>query len=631
MNRIVFGVIGHVDHGKTALVRALTGMDTDRLAEEKARGISIALGFAHFEAEPDTQVDLIDMPGHERFVRTMISGATGIDAVLVVVAANEGIEPQTVEHLDIAALLGLKQAVVAVTKTELVAPEEAHRVAEDVMGLMSGLGFEAGTPIMTSAPNGRGIQALRTALGALAAGREERSEHGIAFLPIDRAFAMAGHGPVVTGTLRGGPVSPGRKLELLPAGKDVRVRAVQVHGERVDSARPGMRVALNLRDVEVGELARGMALAEPGSLALSEWLTIAIRSVESAPPLKNGMRLRALFGTAEVDARLRLLDRDVLEPGDMGFAQLHLAEPAAVPAREHVILRIASPAQTVAGGRILEPVCRRKRRKASEILRRLTDLRDLPLPDLIAAEAMRETVSPASLTQLSQLTALAVPRVEEFLQPLPVVVTRKGLVLRQADLDRLTAQLLPLLEPHSTGLSRNQLLSALPGTRAALLDEALSRLAANGDIAKRGSQFLVPRPEEDQARARDLSQQADRIAETLRLGGLAPPNPSAVITDGLSKRAVDRLLREGVVIRAVDRKKGREILFHRDAISEARQRLAPLLEEGDGLLVTEIGAALGISRKFTMPLIDHLDTIRFTRRVGDRRIPGSVSNTEQET
>ncbi|MCB2073870.1 MAG: selenocysteine-specific translation elongation factor [Novosphingobium sp.] len=630
MSRIVCGVIGHVDHGKTALVRALTGEDTDRLAEEKERGISIALGFAHLPVGPDTLVDLIDMPGHERFVRTMISGATGIDAVLLVVAANEGVKPQTVEHLDIAALLGLRRAVVAVTKCDLVDFDEAERVAQEAMDLLAALGMEAGMPVRTSAQDGAGIEGLRTALEELAGGEGKRSEDGIAYLPIDRAFSMAGHGPVVTGTLRGAPVSAGQKLELLPAADTVRVRALQVHGERVDAAKPGQRTAVNLRDVETGDLKRGMALAEPGSLEPSEWLTISIRAVAGAPPLRNGMRLRALFGTSEVDARLRLLDRDVLEPGESGFAQLHLVEPAAVPAREHAVLRIASPAQTVAGGRILEPVVRRRRRNAPDVLQRLRDLRDLSVPELVAAEALRETVGATSIAQLSQLTALARVRIEELLRALPVVVTRKGLIFRKSELEALLAQLPALLAPHATGMSRNQLLSALPGTRAALLDEALSDLAAAGAIARRGSQYLVPRPEDERVQAQSETELAERIAETLRLGSLAPPNPSAILVDAAARRAVDRLLRGGTVIRAVDRAKGREMLFHRDAVDEAKRRLGPLLRQGPGLLVTEIGAALGISRKFTMPLIDHLDTIRFTRREGDRRYP-AIPNTEQQT
>jgi selenocysteine-specific elongation factor len=320
VTRLVVGVIGHVDHGKTALVRALTGEDTDRLPEEKQRGISIALGFAHLKVGSDTGIDLIDMPGHERFVRTMISGATGIDAVLLVVAANEGRKPQTVEHVDIAGLLGLRRAVVAISKTDLVSPEEAMRVADDAVRLLTRSGLDPLPPVMTSALQENGIEDLRGALKALAAKQGPRAADGVAFLPIDRAFSITGHGPVVTGTLRGAAITAGEALELLPLRRMVRVQAVQVHGARVTTAAPGERVAINLRDIEIGELQRGMALTAPDTLALSDWLTISIRAVDGAPPLKNGMRVRALFGTDESDARLRLLDRDVLEAGQSGFA-----------------------------------------------------------------------------------------------------------------------------------------------------------------------------------------------------------------------------------------------------------------------------------------------------------------------
>ena len=620
VTRLVLGVIGHVDHGKTALVRALTGMDTDRLPEEKQRGISIALGFAHLQVGADAQIDLIDMPGHERFVRTMISGATGIDAVLLVVAANEGIKPQTVEHVNIAALLGLRYAVVAVSKTDLVPPEQARRVADEALRLLGRSGLDSLPPVMTSVAQEKGIEELRQALSALAANQRPRAADGLTFLPIDRAFSIVGHGPVVTGTLRGAAVSADDKLELFPLRRTVRIKAVEVHGARVATAFPGQRVALNLRDVDIAELKRGMALAAPDTLELADWLTISIRSVEGAPPLKNGMRLRAMLGTGELDVRLRLLNADVLEPGQAGFAQLHCEAPVALPAREHVILRLASPPQTVAGGRVLEPTTRRQRRHFPPTLTRLEDLHALPREAIVAAQVQREGPEGTTLRQLSQLSALAPLRIVEVLQTLPVVFTRSGLVVGKADMDHLLSNIPSLLAQHATGLTRDKLLSALPGTGHAVLDAALGRLLARGVVSLHGSQFLIPRPEEERARARNEVELASQIAETLRRSGLAPPNPSTIVTGAQSKRAVERLLRAGIVVRAVDRAKDREILFHKDAIEDAQRRLAPLLEHGPGLLVTEIAAALGISRKYCMPLLEHLDTIRFTRRIDDRRV-----------
>ncbi len=620
MTRLVLGVIGHVDHGKTALVRALTGIDTDRLPEEKQRGISIALGFAHLKTGQGVDIDLIDMPGHERFVRTMISGATGIDAVLLVVAANEGIKPQTVEHIDIAGLLGLRRAVVAVSKTDLVAPAQAQQLAGEVVGLLNRAGLDALPPVMTSVLQEQGLDALRRALEMLAADQRPHAADGLPFLPIDRAFSVAGHGPVATGTLRGAAVASGDTLELLPSRRSVRIRAVQVHGERVAAAAPGQRVALNLRDVEVGELQRGMTLAAAGSLALSDWLTLSIRAAPGAPPLKNALKLRALLGTQEVDVRLRLLDRDVLAPGESGFAQLHCAEPVALPAGEHVILRLASPPQTVAGGKVLEPVAQRCRRNSLRILQRLEDLRGLPPAAMILAEVLREGAAGTTLARLSQVSALAPPRVAELLQAQAVVVTRSGLVVARDAMDLLLSQILPLLAPHPDGLPRDKLLAALPGASLPVLNAALGRLLARGLLSESNNLLSIPRPDEDRARARSEGELASNIAEALRRAGLAPPNPETIAADPLSKKAIDRLLREGVLVRAVDRAKGREVLFHRSAIEAAQRQLAPLLERAPGLLVTEVGAALGISRKYCMPLLDHLDAIRFTRREKDRRV-----------
>lgn len=480
---------------------------------------------------------------------------------------------------------------------------------------------------MISAPKAEGIAELCRVLASLAADQRPRPTDGLVFLPIDRAFSLAGHGPVVTGTLRGAPVTVGDRLELLPLRRQVRVRAVQVHGEPVERALPGQRVALNLRDIPVGELTRGMALAAPDTLAPSDWLTIAIRAVPGAPRLKNGMRLRALFGTEEIDVRLRLLDRDTLEAGEAGYAQLRCAEPVALPSGEHVVLRIASPPLTIAGGKLLEAGMQRHRRNRPEIVQRLEKLRTLSPAAVIAEEVDQAGKAGTDLRHLSRLSALAIPRVTELLEQLPVEVTRSGHVVARAEMDRLLSKIPSLLALHPDGLAHGKLFSWLPGVGATVLDEALARLLDRGVIAKRGSHFLISRPEDDQARARDEAELAVRMAEALRHSGLTPPKPKEIVTDPASRRAADRLLREGVIVRAVDRAKGKEMLFHRDAIEDAKRRLAPLLEKGPGLLVTEIGTALGISRKYSMPLLDHLDTIRFTRRIDDRRLLHSASTS----
>jgi selenocysteine-specific elongation factor len=396
-------------------------------------------------------------------------------------------------------------------------------------------------------------------------------------------------------------------------------------------AMPGQRVALNRRDGEIAELERGMVLAAPDTLPLAERLTIAVRAVEGAPPLTNGMRLRALFGTSEMEARLRLLDRDVLEAGQSGLAQLHCESPICLPAGEHCVLRLLSPSHTVAGGRILETGMRRQRRNCPQILERLKDLRTLPPIAMFAAEVRRAGQAGTSLRQLSQLSALAPTVVAERLGTLSVVITRSGLVVGKKELDDLLARIPSVLGAHPDGLSRDKLLSAVPGVSSAVLDQALGRLQLTGAVIERSGLLLIPRPDEDRARARSEADRVSEIAERLQRAGLTPPDPKTIVTDARSKRAVDRLLREGVLVRAVDRAKGREIFFHRQAVEAAQRILAPLLERPPGMLVTEIGAALGISRKYSMPLLDHLDSIGFTSRINDRRVRGVPSGKRSST
>ncbi len=640
--RRVIGVLGHVDHGKTALVRALTGADTDRLPEEKRRGISIALGFAHLTLA-GTVFDLIDMPGHERFVRTMVSGATGIDAALLVVAANEGVKPQTVEHLDIAALLGVRQAVVVAAKADLVAPAQAEAVARAAADLARRAGLAVPAAVPASAHTGHGMAAVRDALAALAAPAGEppqdafQGDDGFPYLPIDRAFSVAGHGTVVTGTLRRGPLAVGDEIELAPAGRPVRLRGLQVHGRRVAAAQPGQRVAANLRDVAVADLARGLALAPRALLAPSAWLTVALRVVEAAPPLRTGARLDLLFGAEELPARLRLLDGDEAVPGRPVLAQLYCAAPVSVPARERFILRRPSPPLTVAGGTIIDPAAARLRRRDPAILGRLAALAAAAPADILRQAVEASGMRGVPLPALARLAGLAPARAAALLRGASFVVLPPGApapatVVARAARDRAAAAALSALSApalsapaHSGGLSRQRLAAALPEIGPAVLDDALADLLRRGALRQAGGLLRPAHADRDRARAAAQAaaeaRAAAQLAELLRRGGLSPPDPAALAPGPQARRLLDRLVRDGTAVRARDAVQKRDVLFHQDAVADARRRLAPLLAQAPaGLLVGEAGAVLGISRKYSVPLLEHLDSIRFTRRVADRRL-----------
>ena len=616
--RQVIGVIGHVDHGKTALVRALTGMETDRLAEEKRRGISIALGFAHL-ALPGAELDFIDMPGHERFVRTMVSGATGIDAVLVAVSANEGIKPQTVEHLDIAGLLGVQRAIIVVTKADLAAPGDIASVSREAAALTRQAGIAVCAEIAVSAIRGDGMDALRQALAALSGGPAAASD-GFPYLPIDRVFSMAGHGTVVTGTLRRGPLAASDEIEFAPAGRPVRLRGLQVHGAKVTAAQPGQRVAANLRDVEPGQVRRGAALTARGLMQPSAWLSVSLRLVDNALAIATGARLMLLFGTEEVEARLRLLDRDEAAPGEAVLAQLQCISAVAVPARERFILRRISPPLTVAGGRILDPAAIRLRRRAPAILARLAALAEAE-PALIVRQGVEAAgEAGATLDALARLAGVAPARAAEWLQDAPVVIGR-GHVVTRAALGRAGDAVMAVLAASAAdGLSREQLAAKVPRAGAAVLDEAVAEGVRRGALVQAGGLVRIRRDDRDREKAAQESTGAGELAELLRRGGLSPPDPGKTAPGPQTKRLLDRLVREGVAVRARDLVQKRDVLFHRDAIEEAQRRLTPLLEKSSGLLVSEVGAALGISRKYSVPLLEHLDAIQFTRRVADRRM-----------
>ncbi len=615
MRRLVAGVIGHVDHGKTALTLALTGMNTDRLAEEQARGISIALGFAHLRVG-DADIDLIDMPGHERFVRTMVAGAAGIGAVLLVVDAQRGIMPQTREHLDVAALLGVRRAIIAISRADLATLDETQATADDVAHLVTSSGLQAGPPIVCSARTLAGIEQLKAALAHEAAIAAPPPDDGAPCLPIDRAFSVAGHGTVVTGTLRGGRITAGETLELTQSGIPARIRTLQVHGARVASAEPGQRVAVNLRGLEPADAPRGALLAATGALTATRMISVHLRSV-AGTPLATGRTLRLLAGTDEVDARLRLLDCDVLEPGATAFAQLRTARPIALPARLHFVLRAISPPLTLAGGVVLDPATVRARRHAPGVIARLASLH-AAAPDMIVRDELARTnLAGATIAQLARLAAVGPAQIAAALHGSGAIVARSH-AISAAAFTRLQATLPTLLAAHPDGLPASALYALLPTCVPALVDEAAARLVAAGTLARQGALVRVPRHAHDAAQSQLAQRQAAQIAEHLRRAGLCPPDAQTLAPDHAARRLLDGLIRAGIVVRATDRVQKRDILFHRDAIESARRQLRPLLEASP-LLVSEIGAALGISRKYSVPLLEHFDSVQFTRRVEERR------------
>ncbi|MBI4391738.1 MAG: selenocysteine-specific translation elongation factor, partial [candidate division NC10 bacterium] len=369
MKHIIVGTAGHIDHGKTSLVKALTGIDTDRLKEEKERGISIELGFAHLTLPDGLRLGIVDVPGHERFVKTMLAGVGGIDLVILVIAADEGIMPQTREHLHICRLLQIPRGLVALTKRDLVDADWLELVAEEVRTFLKGTFLEGAPVLPVSATTGEGLDALKAALAALAAEAEPKRVEGIFRLPIDRVFTMKGFGTVITGTLLAGSLKVGDEVVVLPEGLRSRVRRLQVHGETVEQAFAGQRTAVNLPGIEVSAIARGSLLCLPGTLRPSTAMDATLTLLEDAPrPLKNRGRIRFHLGTSELLARAVLLDREELPPGQSAYVHLRLESPGAALPQDRFVIRSYRPAVTVGGGMILDPAPPQRRRKRQEIL-----------------------------------------------------------------------------------------------------------------------------------------------------------------------------------------------------------------------------------------------------------------------
>ncbi len=624
LKTLLVGVIGHVDHGKTALVRALTGVETDRLKEERARGVSIVPGFALLASDRG-EIDLVDLPGHERFVRAMISGATGMRAILLAVDAHEGIKPQTVEHLEIARLIGVCRGVLALTKADLATPETVAARAAEIAAAAARAGIAAGPVIATSTVTGAGLPELSAALSGLLDETEPGRDDGFPYLPVDRVFSRPGFGTVVTGTLRRGPLAVGDTVEIAPGGRTAVVRGLQIHGRAVERAEPGRRTAVALRGIDLDEVARGQALSPPGLLAPSAWLDVTITAAAGADALAGGSACRLLFGTTEVEARLRLLDRDALEPGASTQAQLHLGEPVAVPAREPFVLRLDSPSVTVAGGRILDPASRRRRRHDPRVMADLAALAAGHAGEAITVRLGQLGAAGAPLTELARIAGIAPERARQILSEAGAraigdryIGAAAFAALRSGTLAALAHHHRDNPMDHGIALERLARALALPET---VTGAVLRDLAAAGAVAQAGA--LWRRAEFDPAR--NESEAARRLEQVFRRAGLSPPDEAEAIGRDVRRReALTYLVGAGTVIRAVDRVQRRAVLFHREAVATAKTRLVEAFPEAGtpdmGFLAREAGATLGISRKFSIPLLEHLDATGFTRRAGDRRV-----------
>jgi len=630
---IIIGTAGHIDHGKTALVRALTGVDADRLPEEKRRGITIDIGFADLDLG-DVRIGFVDVPGHERFVKNMLAGAHGIDVVALVIAADESVMPQTREHFDICRLLGVRQGLVVITKKDLVEEDLLQLVRAEAEGLVAGSFLEDAPVIMVSSRTGEGIDELKTALRAAGQQAPSRSSDFVTRLPIDRAFTMRGFGAVVTGTLIAGEISEGEELELLPAGARVRVRGVQVHGAPVARAFAGQRTAINLGGVEAAEIERGMTLTLPGRLRPTQIVDVQVQMLADAPrALRSRQRVRVHLGAAEVFARVRVLEEgSEIKPGKNGFAQLRFESPVVAALGDRFILRSYSPSRTIGGGRILDAFAMKHRTKevtavwarlkvllgsdrAAQLSSFVENANGLRRADIAARTGWRDDVIEAAARD-----ALAGE----------AIVDAEGVLISRERVDELKRAVLEAVaahhkrEPLSRGFGKEILRERhFAHAPAEIFRAVLNQLEQSG--------ALVSEKEIVRARAhtRDLSdadaQLRERLEKAYRNAALSAPSMSeAFASAGISaaaqphgRKILQLLIDSGVLVRVAG-----EMFFHRSALDDLTRKLRAHAARGSdrSIDVPAFKELAGISRKYAIPLLEYLDRQRVTRREGDRRV-----------
>ena len=622
--RLILGTAGHIDHGKTSLIHALSGVDCDRLPEEKARGITIELGFAPLELPSGRNLGVVDVPGHERLVRTMVSGATGVDLVLFAVAADEGTMPQSREHLAICSLLGIDAGVVALTKSDAVDAELLELARLEVEEELAGSSLEGAEVVAVSAHTGSGLDDLVAALERAAercAGRTLRE--GPAWLPVDRAFTMRGFGTVVTGTLRGSELCEGQNVEILPEGGRVatqaRIRGLQVHGEPVARAEPGSRCAVNLHGIEVEAIPRGSVLATPERLDYRDRIEGEVRLLAEARPLDDGARVALHVGTSERPARVRLLDVERLEPGSRAFAQLRFDAPVPVVEGDRFILRgyrrIPEAGWTIGGGIVLDAVPARGRRKRDE---RSRDLQIAASGDRAAALAAR--LERAGLRGATEGELL---REVRSLESLDGIAVGGGRWLHRDAFAELVRLAVDAVRAHHSEMPTDPWVG-FAGVRARVgrhardesLRAALAAAGRGGALKAGESGFRTP---EHVAHAAD-AELAEQVLERICGAGLAPDTQEALARElGCETRTLqpvlDHLVRQGRIERVAP---GR--YFDAAALEELRGRLVDYLEQHGEIDPVHYKQLTSQTRKHTVPLMEYFDARKVTRRVGNARV-----------
>ncbi len=625
---IVIGTAGHIDHGKSALIKSLTGYDPDRLKEEKERGMTTDLGFAFYGDD----VTIIDVPGHEKFVRHMLAGASTIDFVIFVVAADDGVMPQTVEHFEILKLLGVKRGVIAVTKKDLVNKEQLELVIDDINRLTIDSFLQDAPIVPVSNLTGEGIAELKRILNQLISQTESKSDKGIFRMPIDRCFTMKGFGTVIAGTILSGKIKIGDTIELLPQKKLLKIRRIEVHNREVSEVGTGFRAAINIIGAEKEEIERGDVVATPGYLEPSLYLNANLYLLSSSPPLKTFTRLRIHLGTAEIFGRVVILETKSLEPGEKGMVQFRLETPAVSDIGDRYVVRTYSPQMTIGGGIILEPKAKKIREFDEQIVEHLKRI-ETQEPIVIVEEDLNSNFTlPRKVDEVARDVNLPPQAVQTLLgelvakDRLVVIDARRNLYYSKKNLDKLESRITEAIDsyhrnnPADIGIPRAELIKAV--------DRQLDHILFNFALNKLSNEKKVKITEDGKVSLYDFKitvsqefmEMNKKLEEIFYSAGFSPPQIEDLLekklgSSDLVKKAYRHLIDTGVLIHI-----GEGIFFHKDRLLEAKEKLIQFLKTHNSIRVSEFRDLINTTRKYALPLLIYFDSKGITIKRGEVRI-----------
>jgi selenocysteine-specific elongation factor len=637
-NHVIVGTAGHIDHGKTQLVKALTGIDADTLAEEKRRGITIELGFVFMETPvPDKQIVFIDVPGHEKLIKTMVAGASNIDAALLVIAADEGVNLQTREHFDILQLLGIEKGIIALTKTDLVDDDRLKKLESEVKSFVGGTFLSDAPVIPVSSVTGTGLEELKEALVEVSQTVKAREDSGVFRMPVDRVFTMRGFGTVIAGTVLSGEVKIGDKIEIFPDGIVSKVRGIHVHHEQTDSSGLGKRTAINLLGVDKEKLRRGQCAAQPGSLMPTNRLDGRLLLLKSyGKELKNRVRVRLHTGTAEIISRLVFLDRDKLKPGEDALVQFVLEAPTVALPQDRFVLRTFSPLMTIGGGSILDPFPPKHKRfdpQAEEGLRKL----DGTIDEVVEQMFLKCIFNPQDAAEVSlkigekdQAVTEAVGKLLKEGKLVEIVPEKTALekekkYLHRESYDNLVHKLLSLLKnfleknTHLISMPFVELQSAfLKITDSKTFNSIVADLIKREAISRKGSKVslvgyeLKMEPHEQKM--------ADAVEKFFKEAGLKVPLEEEVrkeldIGTNEFKKIMDSFIERDILVRLSDK-----VTYHKESVNTAQEAVTTELREKNAITIADLRDKLRLSRKYAQAILEYFDNIGLTKRVEDRHV-----------